>query len=232
MKKTIWVLVFLLSGYGSDIANADFIVNFSHTDFGLTNTFNEVSEFSFEIDVAGDLVAGGVYNNPTINRVDYRIIGRFPSSTPSGFPGFALNRSMDGDEFYGLSLESGLNFSVSATADLTDGLQVTELIGTAPVFTFNAREFNQAPGRYHPPVFTLNSDGTGLLLNANNQSDIPNPPPPIGSGNLVDVEFGEEYSIDLTFDPTLTVSSAIPEPSSGLLFGSVFAALALHRRRI
>ena len=39
-------------------------------------------------------------------------------------------------------------FEVDITADLSDGLQVSELVGTGIVFEFNRREVGT--GRYHP----------------------------------------------------------------------------------
>ena len=116
---------------------------------------------------------------------------------------------IDGAEFYNLSPDAALRFTVSPTANLSDGLQLAELVGTNDVFYFNAREFNQAPGRYHPPILRLNSDGTGSLANADNQSDVPNPPPPQGSGMLVDVEVGEEYSVILATDLPIDISEPI-----------------------
>ena len=81
----------------------------------------------------------------------------------------------------------------------SDGLQVSELVGTGIVFEFNGREVGT--GRYHPALVQLNADGTGSIRNSNNTGGI-NP----GSGLVVDVDFGEEYITELTFDPsTLTV---------------------------
>ena len=230
VKNILLSLVSALTVFGADTARAGFIVHLSHTDFGLTNTFNQITEFSFDISFSGDLVAGGVYNNPAINTADYRVRGVLPDTTPSGFDSFLLIRSMNGAEFYGLSPESGINFSIAPTANLSDGVQISELMGSDPVFSFNAREFNQDPGRYHPPIITLNSDGTGLLTNANNKSTFSNPPPPMGSGLPVDVAIGDEYTIDLTFSSSLTIAS-VPEPSSGLLFSIVLGVLAWNRRR-
>ena len=212
-------------------ANAEFILSFSDADFVETDTFNEINQFSIDISVADNLVAGGVYTDPIINSVDYRIGGILALATPSGFPGFLLIRSMTGTEFYAQSPESGLDFSITASADLSDGLQVSELMGMGTVFTFNARELNQAPGRYHPPIFTLNSDGTGQLLNANNMSTFPNPPPPTGSGLLVNVTPGEEYISDLGFNTSLTIATAVPEPSSCLLLALGTGTMLYRRRR-
>jgi hypothetical protein len=99
------------------------------------------------------------------------------------------------------------------------------------VFSFNARELDQNPGRYHPPIFTLNADGTGQLVNANNMSIFPNPPPPAGSGLLVDVNVGDEYDVDLTFDTSLTIAAPIPIPPALLLFALPVAALLRLRNK-
>ena len=155
------------------------------------------------------------YNNPTLASVDYRVNGDLPNPTPSGFPGFGLGRSISGSDFYSLSPEASLNLTVSGSADLSDGLQISELEGSGNVFTFNARELNQSPGRYHPPILTLDSNGMGRLANANNSSTFPNPDPPIGSGMLVNVNVADEYDVNLSFSPSLTIGvSAIPEPGS------------------
>ncbi|MFT5488752.1 MAG: hypothetical protein ACI9MU_003680, partial [Alphaproteobacteria bacterium] len=111
-------------------------------------------------------------------------------------------------DFY--SQGSALSFGVSALADLSDGLQVSELVGVDPVFLFNGREVGT--GRYHPALFQLNADGTGSIRNSDNFGGT-NP----SSGMVVDVEFGEEYITELTFDASrLTLATAVPEPSAGL----------------
>jgi hypothetical protein len=99
---------------------------------------------------------------------------------------------------------------------------VSELVGESGVFVFNGREVGT--GRYHPALFELNSDGTGLLRNSNNMGGI-NP----FSGKEVDVQIGEEYVTALTFDPG-SVTLAVPEPSTGLMLGLGLAALGARRR--
>lgn len=94
---------------------------------------------------------------------------------------------------------NSLTFEVDAAADLSDGIQVSELVGAGTVFEFNGREVDT--GRYHPAIVQLNADGTGIIQNSNNMGGI-NP----GSGEVVDVDFGEEYITELTFNPsTLTL---------------------------
>lgn len=192
-------------------SQAAFTLSFDHSDFGITSTFNNVRQFSFEIVIDDDLVAGMAYSNPSLVSVDYRIVGVLTSPTPSMFPGFNLMRTVIGADFYNLSPDAELSFAIDLSADLTDGLQFSELSGSGTVFSFNAREFNQNPGRYHPPIFSLNSDGTGRLVNANNQSTFNNPPPPLGSGLPVDVLVAEEYDVSLSFNTSLLI--AVPEPS-------------------
>ena len=134
--------------------------------------------------------------------------------TPSGFPGFKLVRSITGADFYRLSPDATIEFSVNASADLSDGLQINELDGAGIVFRMNARELDQQPGRYHPPILTFNADGSGRLVNANNKSIYPNPDPPLGSGELVDVNIGDEYDVDLSFAPTLSIAGPVAAPAA------------------
>lgn len=202
-----------------------FVISFEASDFGLNPTFSNVQTFEFTIDIAGPLTAGTVYNDPALTGVDYRVFGAL-GATPSGFPAFNLVRSIGGGEFY--SQGSSLSFEVSAAADLTDGLQVSELVGTDPVFVFNGLELGT--GRYHPALFQLNADGTGSIRNSDNMGGI-NP----GSGLVVDVEAGEEYITELTFNAnnlTLAEAIAVPEPSAGLPLMMLGAAgLWAFRRR-
>lgn len=214
----------------SQAAMAEFTVSLDSADFGVTSVYNNVASFSFDLVIDAPLVAGGTYSNPAITSVEYKVFGVLddPLPTPSGFPQFQLVRSMTGAEFYSLSPESGLSFAIDAGADLSDGVQLSELAGAGAVFELNLREFNQAPGRYHPPILTLNSDGTGRLVNADNQSTFKNPDPPVGSGLLVDVDIADEYDVTLSFDPSAT-TIAVPEPTSAAAF--VAAGLLLVRRR-
>lgn len=206
-----------------------FVISFEASDFGLNPTFSNVQNFEITIDIAGPLTAGTVYIDPALNGVDYGVNGIL-GATPSGFPAFNLVRSIGGAEFY--SQGSSMSFEVSAAADLTDGLQVSELVGTDPVFLFNAREFSLTPGRYHPPLFQLNADGTGSIRNSNNMGGL-NP----DSGLVVDVEAGDEYITELTFNAnnlTLAGATAVPEPAVGLplMMLGVAGLWALRRRPV
>jgi hypothetical protein len=198
--------------------SAAFEIEFEAEDFGVTPTFSNVQMFWFSIEVAGPLRTG-VYDDPPLMGVEYRVLGTL-TNTPSHFPSFDLERTIGGAEFY--TQGSSLQFEVAPGVDLSDGLQVSELVGDAGVFVFNGRELDT--GRYHPALLELNMDGTGLLRNSNNMGGI-NP----ASMEEVDVEIGEEYVTALTFDPsTLTL---VPEPSAGLLLGSSLLTLGALRRR-
>ncbi len=75
-------------------------------------------------------------------------------------------------------------------------------------------------------MFQLNSDGTGSIRNSNNLGGI-NP----SSGQVVDVDFGEEYITNLTFSPDqLTLVSAVPVPAAVWFFGSAIAGLVSIRK--
>lgn len=175
------------------------------------------------IDIDGPLVAGVSYTNPSLNSVVYNVSGALAPGTPSGFTGFILERTITGTEYYAQG--SSLGFEIAANADLSDGLQVSELVGSDSIFVFNGREVNT--GRYHPALFQLNSDGTGSIRNSNNMGGT-NP----SSGNVVDVDFGEEYITNLVFDPgQLTLAAAVPVPAAVWLFGSGLLGLVGMARR-
>ena len=213
MGTTLAVLLFAAS------PAASFTIEFEDADFGLNPTFSNVVTFSFSIEVAGPL-APGVYDNPVLVGVEYRVFGQLAQGTPSGFPAFNLERTIDGSEFYDQG--SSLSFEISSAANLADGLQVSELVGGADVFVFNGREVGT--GRYHPSLLQLDSDGSGLLRNSNNMGGI-NP----FSMEEVDVQIGEEYVTELSFVPD-ALTLVVPEPSTALLAGLGLAALGLRRR--
>ena len=205
-----------------------YTIQLDHTSFALAPVFNQVTSFSITIEVAAPL-APGVYTNPALTSVDYFVNGVIAPVTPSGFNSpFALVRNMTGAEFYAQG--SSLQFEIAPGANLTDGLQLSDLTGADPVFVFNAREVGLTPGRYHPPLFELNADGTGRIQNSNNMGGL-NP----SSNMLVNVDFGEEYIVDLTFSPSaLTLSSdtaTVPEPGAGLTFGAALLLAGVWSRR-
>lgn len=224
MQKLVIVVLITLGLAASNRANAAFTLSLDSQDFGIASVFNDVSSFRFTIAVDEDLVPGTTYVNPTLASVHYTVNGVLNDPTPSMFPGFALVRTVSGAEFYSLSPDAMLSFSVDGGADLSDGLQFNELSGTGTVFALNAREFNQSPGRYHPPILTLDADGTGRLVNANNQSTVPNP----SNGLLVNVDVGQEYDVALSFSTGLTI---VPEPNAILLMLSVSGVFFVRRSR-
>jgi hypothetical protein len=199
-----------------------FTITLDSNNFGVSPVFSSVTSFIFVIEVDEPFLPGTTYSNPTLSLLDYTIGGALASGTPSGFPAFLLDRTMDGTEFYAQG--SSLNFTIGAGADLSDGLQMSELTGTDPVFILNAREFNT--GRYHPTLFELYSNGTGVVQNSNNSGPTTTNP---ATGQLVNVNFGEEYISNLTFNPA-TATIGVPEPSSALLLLSGFAMLRRSRR--
>jgi hypothetical protein len=198
---------------------AAFTLAFEAADFGLTPSFSNVRTFEFSIELAGPL-ATGVYDDPALVAVDYHVFGSL-AATPSGFPAFNLVRSIAGSEFYAQG--SSLRFEIAASADLNDGLQMSELVGGAAAFVFDGREVGT--GRYHPALFELNQDGTGSIQNSNNTGGI-NP----SSLELVDVQIGEEYVTALSFDPS-TLTIAVPEASTGSMLGLTLALLIALRPR-
>ncbi len=192
-------------------------------DFIEFPTKSNVRTYSFTIEVTGPLAPGGVYNNPALDGVDYYVRGSLVPGTPSGFPAFNLIRAIGGAEFY--SQGSSLNFSILPSANLSDGLQLSELAGAGVIFEMNAREVDT--GRYHPPILRLNADGTGLLQNSNNNGGT-NP----ATGNVVNVNFGDEYVTGLTFNPAdVTIAPPIPLPAAWLLLGTAMAGLAVAGNR-
>lgn len=221
-SRLIWLAVLGCSIAGQ--ARGD-VVTFEASDFGLNPTFSNVRTFSFEIDIAARITPGAILDNPTLNGVRYNVFGQLAAGTPSGFSAFDLQRDIGGDEFYAQG--SSLSLQVASTADLTDGLQASELTGVDPVFVFNGREVGT--GRYHPAVVRLNADGTGSIRNSNNMGGV-NP----GSGEVVDVEEGEEYITELTFTPgslTLIDAVSIPEPGMTLALLATSAVIGVRRRR-
>jgi hypothetical protein len=222
MKYTLTLLtgLFLLAIVTSGIGAVT--IRFADADFTNSPQVSTVTRYDLEIEVAGPMQTGLV-SDPTIGNIQYSVSGTL-DETPSGFPSFAFRLDhkfpssppITGEEFYALnpSSEAGgtLQYSISASADLSDGLQVSELdelpvnpaagIGTGVVFHFNGRE--EGTGRYHPVFLQLRSDGKGILQNADNMGGV-NP----ATMEVVDVDFGEEYITNLTFDAS-SLTIAVP----------------------
>ena len=209
----------------------------SSNDFQITNVFSDVDTFDIAIEI--DLpLASGNYVNPDIVAVSYSVSGSVAPGTPSGFTNFALQRDMTGDEFYAQG--SSLSFEIAPGAELSDGVQVDELVGNGIVFTMNAREVGN--GRFHPALLEIDMNGTGRIQNSDNVIvEVP----------LQQVNFGDEYITDLMFDPgntTLIVETPVlPDPPPvvfssgggaisfvglGVLASLVLVAFAIRKQQV
>ncbi len=202
-----------------------------------------VRDFAFDIGLVPGLSSGQSVSDPEISIVDYEVAGSLEAGNPSGFDSFFLrsediNRGtgdLTGAQFYGNG--ASLQFDIAADADLSDGLQVSELEPLAgldfpapvdaedAVFVLNARE--DGTGRYHPPVVILRGDGTGQLLNSNNTGVNGQTGRDIVTDGL---DFGNEYVTNFTFDPVaLTIIEADAEPAPGgedeMVLDAIVAAL-------
>lgn len=221
--KWIATSAFLFAAIGSGQIASAVLFSFDSGDFVTDPQFGNVTTFHFEIDVNQPIIPGGVYDNPELNSVVYNVIGSLQAETPSGFPSFNLARDIRGSAFYAQG--SSLNFKIVASANLTDGLQMSELEGSGSVFVFDGREVDT--GRYHPSLFELNVGESGSIQNSNNMGGI-NP----GSNEEVNVQIGEEYITELMFSPSLTIAPAIvPEPSALVLISSMSLGIFCRRRR-
>jgi hypothetical protein len=215
-------------GIGGPRDSAAFQIEVSPNQFPQqTNAFSFVTNFMISIEVLGPLRSGS-FVDPPLGDIEFLIQGTLDPSTPArtanpAFTNFAVSdfAFLSGQEFYDLG--NALHFEIAAGADLSDGLQVSELVGTGLVFEFDGRELGT--GRYHPPIFQLSSDGTGLLRNSNNTGGIN----PI-TGVEVNATVGDEYVTELGFTPS-TLTIALSEPSAGLLPALGIAALCARLRR-
>lgn len=212
----------------ANVAQADFTIRFSDANFGVTPVFNDVVDFEFDIVMSGDVTAGMTYTQADVVGVDYTIFGLLPDPTPSGVPNFFLDRSLTGQQFRGQG--GTMFFEISAGADLSDGLQFDELTGLGGplnnTFSFDAREVNT--GAYQPPIVSLDANGMGIVQNSDNFGGI-NPK----TGMMVDVDYGEEYITNVTFDPATfsLVAVPVPEPGSAAVIALAFAGIVARRRR-
>ncbi len=168
----------------------------SSDDYEVTNVFSDVDDFDFVIEIDAPLAAG-IYDNPPIISVSYRVSGDLSVGTPSEFPRFSLERVITGEEFYAQG--SSLQFQIDEAAVLDDGVQIAELSGADVVFRFDGKEIDNE--RFHPALFVLRNDGTGRIQNSNNIHTL---------SPLLQVEFGEEYINELVFDAgNTTVITAV-----------------------
>lgn len=206
MRLSLIILIFANSFVASIMADT-MLLSTSSGDYDVTNVFSNVDTFTIDIEINLPLEAG-LYVDPEIINVTYAVSGSLVAGTPSGFPSFALQRNITGTEFY--QQGSSLSFEISPSADLSDGVQASELIDNGFILTLNAREVDN--GRFHPALLELYSDGTGRIQNSNN---VPSLEP------LLEVNFGDEYITDLTFQPeNLTLITITPEVDSQAHSGS------------
>lgn len=217
MIRKISLLIVALAAHSA--ANAqNMFLTLDQDDFVVTNVFSDVDTFAFDIRFAEPL-ASGSFVDPEITTVTYSVSGTLEPGTPSNFPAFALERVMTGDEFYAQG--SSISFEIIAGAFLTDGVQVDELVGNGLVFTFNGKEIDN--GRFHPTLFELNADGSGLMQNSDNIITL-NP--------LEQIKFGSEYINTLAFDPGNTtlmrgITIISGRPGGGGGSGGAFSYFAL-----
>ncbi len=216
MIRKISLIIIALATHSA--ANAqNMFITMDQDDFVVTNVFSAVDTFAFDIRFAVPL-ASGSFVNPDITTVTYSVSGVLVAGTPSGFPAFALQRTMSGDEFYAQG--SSISFEIAASALLSDGVQIDELVGNGLVFTFNGKEVDN--GRFHPTLFELNADGTGMMQNSDNI---------IVLDPLQQVAFGSEYINTLAFDPGNTTlmrgTTVTNRPSGGGSSGGALSFLAL-----
>ena len=94
--------------------------------------FGDVDLFTIDIDLDIPLQPG-LYDNPTILNVSYRVFGSLEPGTPSGFPQFDLQRNISGAEFY--QQGGSLMFEIADNADFSDGIQADELVDNGTILT-------------------------------------------------------------------------------------------------
>jgi hypothetical protein len=197
MTKSLIAIVFLCF-FHLAVTAEPIRLSTSNLDYQITNVFGDVDLFTIDIDLDIPLQPG-LYDNPTILNVSYRVFGSLEPGTPSGFPQFDLQRNISGAEFY--QQGGSLMFEIADNADFSDGIQADELVDNGTILTLNAREVGN--GRFHPPIFELYSDGTGRIQNSNNVHTV---------DPLLEVNFGDEYITDLEFEMTTTaLFSAVDE---------------------
>ncbi len=222
-SKIAFGLLLAIGAFAVPTRAQAFLIEIESSDFSQRlNVFSQVSSFTISIEVAGPL-RSGLFDNPELGDIEFLVRGALDATTPArmanpAFTAFAVDdrAALRGQEFYDQG--NSLRFEISDTAQLIDGLQLSELVGTGLVFEFDGQELGT--GRYHPPLLQLFSDGTGSIRNASNTGGI-NP----FTGVEVNATIGDEYVTNLLFDPAgLTV--VVPEPSTALFLGLGLVGLA------
>ncbi len=187
MLRKLIVLALLTSLSSGALAQGNIFLRTGDYDYQLTKTHSDLYFFSVNVEFAAPLVPG-VYNNPDAVTISLWVRGNLAPGTPSGFADFDHPWRFSGTEFYNRG--GSLRFEISNAAVLSDGIQVSELVGDGIVLTVDSREIDY--GSYHPAIFELRADGTGRIQNSNNIVTL---------DPLNEVDFGEEYITDLMFDP-------------------------------
>jgi hypothetical protein len=187
MLRKLIVLALMTSLSSGALAQGNIFLRTAYSDYQLTKTHSDLSFFVVDVEFAAPLVPG-VYNNPDAVTISLWVRGNLAPGTPSGFADFDHPWKFSGSEFYNRG--GSLRFEISNAAVLSDGIQVSELVGDGVVLTVDGREIDY--GSYHPAIFELRADGTGRIQNSNNIVTL---------DPLNEVDFGEEYITDLRFDP-------------------------------
>lgn len=199
----------------------------------------DVREFSLTLELATALAPGAILTDPNLGPVNYQVRGTLDAGNPSEFGSFNLlagainpdGAPLSEAQFYGNG--GALRFEIDGDADLSDGLQASELVPLggldlpAPVdtdgavFLLDARE--DGTGRYHPPLLILRADGTGQVLNSNNTGVNGQTGRDIVAEDGLD--YGLEYVTEFTFDPAALTLVAPPIPAAPPLDTSDDAAI-------
>jgi len=187
MLRKLIVLALLTSLSSGALAQGNIFLRTNDHDYQLTKIHSDLYFFSVNVEFAAPLVPG-VYNNPDVVMISLWVRGNLAPGTPSGLADFDHPWAFSGTEFYNRG--GSLRFEVSDAAVLSDGIQVSELVGDGVVLTVDNREIDY--GTYHSAIFELRADGTGRIQNSNNIVTL---------DPLNEVDFGEEYIADLRFDP-------------------------------
>ncbi|MEM6943728.1 MAG: hypothetical protein AAF565_08270 [Pseudomonadota bacterium] len=209
---------------------SDFTLDEGASNFNIALGGGLPFDFGFRIDLDGNLAPGQTVTNADIVEVEYFVEGSLAQPTPSGFPDFQLRRpqnpateTLDGAEWDAQG--STLSFEIDGGADLSDGLQIDELVSNGGIRLL-VSALEQGTGRYHPPVFRIFDDGTATFTNAANNGGV-NP----ATMQVVNVNEGDEYFANLLVADSFALVS-VPLPPTVFLLGVVMVGgLAVGRAR-